>query len=225
MSKESLISRYSNDYFAVLFECEDNIRKIVNKIVRNIENLKIDNNVYNLSVNMGIYKLTDADNNIAEAMDKAIIAHSASKGDVFDKYHIYNGKIEKEIERESKIENEMYQALMNKKFKVYYQPKIYTKEETLYGVEALVRWEHNGKMVPPSEFIPLFEKNRFILKAAKYGVDTSKIDLEITESATIEAGIDIIEIRSQIATSSLTKKLKIYKKYLTNTNKRSIMFT
>ena len=245
LGKQSLICRYSNDYFAVLFEYKEDIRKIVNTLVKNIENLKIDSNVYNLSVNMGIYKLTDADTNISVAMDKAIIAHSASKGDVFDKFHIYDEKMEKELEKESKIEQEMYQALMNKEFKVYYQPKMYTKNEELYGAEALVRWKHNGKMVPPSEFVPLFEKNKFILKldvyvfeqvcsdmktwkekygkepvvsvnvsrdhfldehflekymmiAAKYGVNTNNIDLEITESATVEAGIDIIEIMNKM---------------------------
>ena len=245
LGKNSIICRYSNDYFAVLFEYSEDIRKILNELVRNIENLKIDGNVYNLSVNMGIYKLEDSDTNISVAMDKAIIAHSASKGDVFDKYHIYDEKMEKELEKESKIEQEMYQALMSKEFKVYYQPKMYTKDESLYGAEALVRWEHDGKMVPPSEFVPLFEKNKFILKldvyvfeqvcsdmkmwkekygkepvisvnvsrdhfldehflekymmiAAKYGVDTSKIDLEITESATVEVGIDIIEIMNKM---------------------------
>ena len=244
LGKGSIICRYSNDYFAVLFEYEEGIRKIVNKIVRNIENLKIGNNVYNLSVNIGIYKV-DTDNNIAEAMDKAIIAHSASKGDVFDKFHIYDKKMEKELVKESKIESEMYQALMNKEFQVYYQPKIYAKDGQLYGAEALVRWIHDGKMISPSEFIPLFEKNKFILKldlyifeqvcsdmkmwkekygkepvisvnvsrehfldehflekymmiAAKYGINTNKIDLEITESATIEAGIDIIEIMNKM---------------------------
>ena len=245
LGKQSLICRYSNDYFAVLFEYKEDIRKIVNTLVKNIENLKIDSNVYNLSVNMGIYKLTDADTNISVAMDKAIIAHSASKGDVFDKFHIYDEKMEKELEKESKIEQEMYQALMNNEFKVYYQPKVYVQDEKLYGAEALVRWEHNGKMVPPSEFVPLFEKNKFILKldvyvfeqvcsdmktwkekygkepvvsvnvsrdhfldehflekymmiAAKYGVNTNNIDLEITESATVEAGIDIIEIMNKM---------------------------
>ena len=244
LGKGSIICRYSNDYFAVLFEYEEGIRKIVNKIVRNIENLKIGNNVYNLSVNIGIYKV-DTDNNIAEAMDKAIIAHSASKGDVFDKFHIYDKKMEKELVKESKIESEMYQALMNKEFQVYYQPKIYAKDGQLYGAEALVRWIHDGKMISPSEFIPLFEKNKFILKldlyvfeqvcsdmkmwkekyqkepiisvnvsrnhfldehflekymmiSSKYGINTNKIDLEITESATIEAGIDIIEIMNKM---------------------------
>ena len=245
LGKQSLICRYSNDYFAVLFEYAEDIRKIVNTLVKNIESLKIDSNVYNLSVNMGIYKLTDADTNISVAMDKAIIAHSASKGDVFDKFHIYDEKMEKELEKESKIEQEMYQALMNNEFKVYYQPKVYVQDEKLYGAEALVRWEHNGKMVPPSEFVPLFEKNKFILKldvyvfeqvcsdmkkwkekygkepvisvnvsrehfldehflekymliATKNGINTNKIDLEITESATVEAGIDIIEIMNKM---------------------------
>ena len=245
LGEQSIICRYSNDYFAVLFEYAEDIRKLISALVKNIENLTINSNVYNLSVNMGIYKLTDADTNISVAMDKAIIAHSASKGDVFDKFHIYDEKMEKELEKESKIEQEMYQALMNKEFKVYYQPKMYANSEELYGAEALVRWEHNGKMIPPSEFVPLFEKNKFILKldvyvfeqvcndmkkwkekyskepiisvnvsrdhfldehflekymiiASKYGIDTNKIDLEITESATVEAGIDIIEIMNKM---------------------------
>lgn len=245
LGAESLICRYSNDYFAVLFEYKEDIHRILNKLIRSIENLKIDDTTYNLSVNIGIYMITNEDNNISEAMDKAIIAHSASKGDVFDKFHIYDKTMERKLEKESKIEHEMNIALDNKEFKVYYQPKIDTKTENLYGAEALVRWEHKGRMVPPSEFIPLFEKNKFILRldlyifeqvcsdmkmwkekygkepvisvnvsrehfldehflekymmiAAKYGVNTNKIDLEITESATIEEGIDIIEIMNKM---------------------------
>lgn len=245
LGAESLICRYSNDYFAVLFEYKEDIHRILNKLIRSIENLKIDDTTYNLSVNIGIYMITNEDNNISEAMDKAIIAHSASKGDVFDKFHIYDKTMERKLEKESKIEHEMNIALDNKEFKVYYQPKIDTRTENLYGAEALVRWEHEGRMVPPSEFIPLFEKNKFILRldlyifeqvcsdmkmwkekygkepvisvnvsrehfldehflekymmiAAKYGVNTNKIDLEITESATIEEGIDIIEIMNKM---------------------------
>ena len=245
LGAESLICRYSNDYFAVLFEYKEDIHRILNKLIRSIENLKIDDTTYNLSVNIGIYMITNEDNNISEAMDKAIIAHSASKGDVFDKFHIYDKTMERKLEKESKIEHEMNIALDNKEFKVYYQTKIDTKTENLYGAEALVRWEHEGRMVPPSEFIPLFEKNKFILRldlyifeqvcsdmkmwkekygkepvvsvnvsrehfldehflekymmiAAKYGVNTNKIDLEITESATIEEGIDIIEIMNKM---------------------------
>ena len=64
LGEQSIICRYSNDYFAVLFEYAEDIRKLISALVKNIENLKINSNVYNLSVNMGIYKPTDADTNI-----------------------------------------------------------------------------------------------------------------------------------------------------------------
>ena len=245
LGKESLICRLSNDYFAALFEFKENIHYLLEKMVRHIENLKVVDTVYNLSTNIGVYKLTNGDRNISEILDRAIMAHSVSKEDVFDKFRIFDEKIEKELEKESKIEHEMYQALKDKEFKVFYQPKFYAKKETLYGAEALVRWERKGEMIPPSEFIPLFEKNKFILQldlyifeqvcsdiktwkeqlgvepvisvnisrehfleddflekymliVSKYGINTNKIDIEITESATIEAGINIIEIMKNI---------------------------
>ena len=243
--KTSLIARYSNDYFAILFDYEDNIYTIISKIINKIENIKINNVTYNLTVNMGIYKIKDSDNNISEVIDKAIIAHSASKGNVYERYYIYDEELEKVVEEEERIEAKMYNALMAKEFKVYFQPKIFTDNEKMYGAEALARWEHNGKIIPPEKFIPLFEKNKFILKldtyifeevcknmrlwkeelglepiisinvsrdhfmdehflekyymiVAKYGINPNKIDLEITESAAFEEGIDIIEIMNRI---------------------------
>lgn len=243
--KTSLIARYSNDYFAILFDYEDNIYTIISKIINKIENLKINNVTYNLTVNMGIYKIKDSDNNISEVIDKAIIAHSASKGNVYERYYIYDEELEKVVEEEERIEAKMYNALMAKEFKVYFQPKIFTDNEKMYGAEALARWEHKGKIISPEKFIPLFEKNKFILKldtyifeevcknmrlwkeelglepiisinvsrdhfmdehflekyymiVAKYGINPNKIDLEITESAAFEEGIDIIEIMNRI---------------------------
>lgn len=243
--ESGLISRYANDYFAIFFDYKGNIFNIISKVVNKIEKLKIDNVTYNFSINMGVYKVQDRDDNISAIMDKAIIAHSASKGNTYDRYHIYDESMEEMLEEEEKIEAKMYQALMAKEFKVYYQPKIFTNGEKLYGAEALVRWEHEGTIISPSRFIPLFEKNKFILKLdvyvfeevcknmrkwkeelgveptisinisrehfmdehflekyfmiiSKYGVNTNKIDLEITESSAVEVGVDIVEIMNKI---------------------------
>ena len=241
----SLVCRYSNDFFAVLFQSNKSINNMLNKVIKNIEKLNINDNLYNLSINIGVYKIKKEDTDITQVIDKALIAHSISKGNMFDKYHIYDEKIEKEIEEESKIESEMNKALIAKEFNVYYQPKIYTNTEKIYGAEALVRWEHNGELIPPNKFIPLFEKNRFILKldlyifeqvckdmkmwkekyrkepvisvnvsrqhfmeekfleeytmiTGKYGINPNNIDLEITESAAANDGIDIIEIMEKM---------------------------
>ena len=242
---ESLICRYSNDYFVAMFEYKENLTNLLQQIVGELENLRLGENKYNLSINMGVYKVKEEDKDISEIMDKAIIAHSVSKGDVFDKYHIYDDEMEREMELESKIEQNMSSAIENEEFEVYYQPKFFIESEKIYGAEALVRWKHDGKIIPPDKFIPIFEKNKFILKldlyildkvckdikewkekydkeivvsvnvsrqhfmdehflekylmvTAKHCINTNNIDLEITESATIEEGIDIIEIMNKM---------------------------
>ncbi|WP_320956396.1 EAL domain-containing protein, partial [Enterocloster asparagiformis] len=44
-------------------------------------------------------------------------------------------------------------------------PKIYLEDGSVAGAEALVRWvREDGRVIPPDEFIPLFEKNGFITK-------------------------------------------------------------
>ena len=60
-------------------------------------------------------------------------------------------------------------ALINHEFKVYLQPKISTTNEMLAGAEALVRWIHPTEgFIPPNKFIPIFERNGFILKLDDY---------------------------------------------------------
>ena len=62
----------------------------------------------------------------------------------------------------------MESAIQNQEFKIVYQPKIELKTNKVSSCEALVRWYRNGIYISPSKFIPLFEKNRFIIKLDKY---------------------------------------------------------
>lgn len=67
------------------------------------------------------------------------------------------------------MEVEMKPALANGEFFVEYQPKIDLKSEKIIGAEALVRWQ-SPKLgfLNPDEFIPLFEKNNFIVELDFY---------------------------------------------------------
>lgn len=46
-------------------------------------------------------------------------------------------------------------------FRLFYQP-ILDKEENIVGFEALIRWFHKDKIVPPLEFIPVAEESGLI---------------------------------------------------------------
>lgn len=79
--------------------------------------------------------------------------------------HYYNEEERKRIIQEQEIENEMEKALDSNQFCVFVQPKYDVATEAIVGGEALVRWRHPQKgMISPATFIPVFEKNGFILK-------------------------------------------------------------
>ena len=67
------------------------------------------------------------------------------------------------------IENDFTDALKNKEFIIYYQPKIDVVTEKVIGAEALVRWQRtDGSMISPENFIPIYEKNGQIQKLDAY---------------------------------------------------------
>ncbi|EID86336.1 EAL domain-containing protein [Treponema sp. JC4] len=80
-------------------------------------------------------------------------------------YAIYDSKFLKRIQTEYFLESQSEKALANHEFFVLYQPKISLKNEKIIGAEALVRWQHPERgVIPPNDFIPLFERTGFVTK-------------------------------------------------------------
>ncbi|MEL7447889.1 MAG: bifunctional diguanylate cyclase/phosphodiesterase [Pseudomonadota bacterium] len=53
-------------------------------------------------------------------------------------------------------------ALANDEFELHLQPKMDTRSRRCIGAEALLRWRHNGALVPPGDFIPVAERSGLI---------------------------------------------------------------
>lgn len=80
-----------------------------------------------------------------------------------------NEKEEKGALSAQEIESMMHTALEEGQFVVYYQPQYNHTTGLLVGAEALVRWLHPEKgLIPPIQFIPVFEKNGFITRLDGY---------------------------------------------------------
>ena len=62
-------------------------------------------------------------------------------------------------------------ALKEEEFRVFYQPKIDVNTGELIGAEALCRWFHDGKIIPPMDFIPVLEQSTDICKLDFYMLD------------------------------------------------------
>jgi diguanylate cyclase (GGDEF)-like protein/PAS domain S-box-containing protein len=84
-------------------------------------------------------------------------------------YKYYSVTIEKANNRKMSIINGLHKALENKEFKLYYQPKIITSSQSIFGVEALLRWDHPQLgPISPAEFIPLAEETGMIIQIGEW---------------------------------------------------------
>ena len=73
------------------------------------------------------------------------------------------------IVRNQEITSNMEIAIKERQFEVWFQPQYNHTNGKLVGAEALVRWRHPEKgLIPPGDFIPLFEQNGFIYELDKY---------------------------------------------------------
>ena len=166
--KTDIVCRLANDVFGICLSGEVDVENIARRLNNKISRIKIEDIWYNLRISMGVYICGKEEKDVQSVIDKAIMAHDSIKGKYHVPYGVFTEEFEQKLIRESEIENMMEYAIKNKEFEVYYQPQINAKTEKMERAEALVRWKKDGNMISPSEFIPIYEKNYFIIKLEEF---------------------------------------------------------
>ena len=122
---------------------------------------------FNFDIKTGIYNIKENDS-INEAIDKSLIAlhmaeHVYKTTDLF-----FNDEMQQTIIKEQRVLSLYPSALKNEEFCIYYQPKVDIEKNSIYGAEALVRWNKNGKIISPVEFIPILERENILYQLDFY---------------------------------------------------------
>ena len=171
-----LYARVSSDNFALLLEDTGNgqelterIKELFRQIIEGQEMEKI--NVSSLSFSCGVY-CVEGKMDINTIRANANLARTESKKSVVDEIIFYDENLKTRRVEEKELEYEAEQALVNKEFLVYLQPKYDVENEKIIGAEALVRWNHPVRgMLSPGLFVPVFENNGFITEVDLYVLD------------------------------------------------------
>lgn len=122
-----------------------------------------------IRIKYGIYKNIDKNLPITTICDYASMAAETVMEDYNRDYAYYTDELAQKRIYNQMIENCFTDALKNKEFIIYYQPKIDVITEKVIGAEALVRWQRtDGSMISPENFIPIYEKNGQIQKLDAY---------------------------------------------------------
>ena len=202
MRRNELVSYHENAQFGLLLtyssqeELVKRIEMLEEELKKSIPNVK-------LYFGFGVYMTQPKDRDVEMLYNNAFTACELHGEDAEHKVAFFDEEMNKQRLWERKVEDDMERALAAREFKVYLQPKISAAEEKLAGAEALVRWIHPQEgFIPPNKFIPIFEKNGFILKLDDYMLD----EVARQQSEWIAQGREIVPISVNVSRAHFTRE-------------------
>lgn len=169
-----LMARTNADRFAALlfYDGREEIRDRVKDIMEDIEakvNRKEGTMEYEIKMAAGVYIIEDTGELVDKMVDRAKAAFTRENRGAFENCGFYDTTIRERAVRQREMENHFETAMEQEEFLVFYQPKYDVRSKCFRGAEALVRWNwQKESMVPPGEFIPLFEGNGMIVPLDEY---------------------------------------------------------
>ncbi len=172
-SQEQVIGRLVNDNFVVIVhnsKLQDYLRFLSDmEVTFTYSQEKVSQKI---QFSVGIYEMRKEDNNVQLPLEYAMAAYTISCQGGRSRVVYYSEEIHNQFLKEKDIEARMADALRDGEFIVYYQPKIELESNRLVGAEALVRWCVGDKIIPPIEFIPIFERNGFVCQIDFFVLET-----------------------------------------------------
>ncbi len=80
----------------------------------------------------------------------------------------YEAEMTNHLVEYRKTQEHLSRALERNEFFLLYQPQVEVQAEEVTGVEALLRWRHDGELIPPQRFIQLLEESQEIIPVGKW---------------------------------------------------------
>lgn len=150
---------------------------------------------FNIWIKIGAYILKEGDT-IQKAVNLANYAMDEIQRTTHNECILYDETMYNKVLVQKEVEKDMWGAIQNKEFEAFYQPKYNIDTKELIGAEALVRWRHHNKgLLSPGVFIPIFEKNQFIIQVDLYIFECVCIFLQ----SLIKEGVELFPISSNFS--------------------------
>jgi len=167
-----VVARLGGDEFAVVLPEIANIedaKTIAEKILQTMKApFIVEGNTFSIGMSIGISACPAHGREPELLMQHADIAMYHAKKNRLG-YAIYDINFEQDRIDTLTMEDDLREALRTDSLSLVYQPKIDLHNNTVVGVETLLRWTHDiHGFIPPDKFIPIAEQSTLINEVSRW---------------------------------------------------------
>lgn len=143
---EDTIARLGGDEFTIILrniQDERAVAKVAQKLINSLkEPLFVAQHTLHISTSVGISLFPNDSSSEEDLLKYADAAMYKAKDEERNNFQFYSVEMTKDAFNKVVMENSLRVAIAQKEFEVYFQPQYDTKEESIVGMEAFVRWVH-----------------------------------------------------------------------------------
>jgi diguanylate cyclase (GGDEF)-like protein/PAS domain S-box-containing protein len=161
------LGRVGADEFAIVLPRMEHVSQIARRTHHLLQSFvtpfTIANNPYSLSASVGIGVFPTDATDAEDLLRNADVAMYAAKSNGRNAFQYYSAGLREVAEQRFELERGLRRALEWGEFGMQYQPLIDADSDALVAVEALIRWDREGRRTGfPDDFIPFAERTYLI---------------------------------------------------------------
>lgn len=188
LPENSNLLRIGGDEFLMVIEHAqtDDAIKHAERILELIQDsFLIAGKQINISGSVGIAMYPEHGHSLQDLLINADAAMLASKYQGRNTYSVFSFNLDhKENQSQSKLINDLYKAVEERQFTLFYQPKFKAVDRSICGVEALIRWNHPSMgLLTPNMFIKGAEKTGLIIPMGYWALEHACQKIQQWESS------------------------------------------
>ena len=207
VTKKELVALLGGDSFVaiILNENRDYFFDLIkNMVVTYDKNGK--NIVFSFGVTIGAAELSDEKTSGDIIMHINTAYQTAVDNGISMSY--YDGRMSRIITERRGILAKFYKSVRERDFFAMYQPKVEVNGNRIIGAEALVRWKGEGRIVMPSEFIPVLEKDGCVCTLDFYMLEEAcRLQRKLLDEGVAPVQISVNFSKRHLANNKLVEEI------------------
>ena len=164
---EDTVARLGGDEFVVVLEDIKSIDEISDLTERMrcslLPPVHLDGHALHMSASFGVSLFPDHTEDSEVLMRNADTAMYHAKSAGRNTARLFTPSMNVAVSQFFEIESRLPGALEAGEFELYYQPSVSIADGSVVAMEALIRWNREGRCISPAEFIPVAEESGLIL--------------------------------------------------------------